>query len=87
MKGDSIVNLKQGLYDLTDEIIYCENQLCDIPVEWASLTTDWNNSESVKEIGMLVHLIQRRLGTMKDCMNAIDDIVRYLEDKFDNLEE
>jgi len=87
MKGDSIVNLKQGLYDLSDEIIYCENKLCDIPVEWASLTTDWNNSESPKEIGMLVHLIQRRLGTMKDCMNAIDDIVRYLEDKFESLEE
>jgi len=87
MKGDSIVTLKQGLYDLTDEIIYCENQLCDIPVEWASLTTDWNNSESTKEIGMLVHLIQRRLGTMKDCMNAIDDIVRYLENKFERLEE
>ena len=82
MKGDSIVNLKQGLYDLEDEIIYCENKLCDIPVEWATLT-----SESTKEIGMLVHLIQRRLGTMKDCMNAIDDIVRYLEDKFENLEE
>ena len=82
MKGDSIVNLKQGLYGITDEIIYSENLLCDIPVEWASLT-----SESPKEIGMLVHLIQRRLGTMKDCMNAIDDIVRYLENKFENLEE
>ena len=86
MKGDSIVNLKQGLYDLTDEIIYCESKLCDIPVEWMSLCTDWN-SESPKEIGMLVHLIQRRLGTMKDCMNAIDDIVRYLENKFESLEE
>lgn len=82
MKGDSIVNLKLGLYDLTDEIIYCESKLCDIPVEWASL-----NSESPKEIGMLVHLIQRRLGTMKDCMNAIEDIVRYLEDKFESLED
>lgn len=82
MKGDSIVNLKQGLYGITDEIINCENLLCDIPVEWASLT-----SESPQEIGMLVHLIQRRLGTMKDCMNAIDDIVRYLEDKFKSLEE
>lgn len=86
MKGDSIVNLKQGLDGLTDEIIYCENKLCDIPVEWASLCKDWN-SESPQEIGMLVHLIQRRLGTMKDCMNAIDDIVRYLEDKFKSLEE
>ena len=85
MKGDSIVNLKQGLYDLEDEIIYCENKLCDIPVEWANLNPDWK-SESPKEIGMLVHLIQRRLGTMKDCMNAIDDIVRYLEDKFESLE-
>ena len=82
MKGDSIVNLKQGLDGLTDAIICCEKKLCDIPVEWASLT-----SESTKEIGMLVHLIQRRLGTMKDCMNAIDDIVRYLENKFKNLEE
>lgn len=82
MKGDSIVNLKQGLYGITDEIINCENLLCDIPVEWASLT-----SESPQEIGMLVHLIQRRLGTMKDCMNAIDDIVRYLEDKFKSLED
>lgn len=82
MKGDSIVNLKQGLYGITDEIINCENLLCDIPVEWASLT-----SESPQEIGMLVHLIQRRLGTMKDCMNAIEDIVRYLEDKFESLED
>ena len=87
MKGDSIVNLKQGLDGLSNEIIQCEKLLCDIPVDWASLTTDWNNSESPKEIGMLVHLIQRRLGTMKDCMNAIDDIVRYLENKFESLED
>lgn len=86
MKGDSIVNLKQGLDGLSDEITHCEKLLCDIPVEWASLITDWN-SESPKEIGMLVHLIQRRLGTMKDCMNAIDDIVRYLENKFKNVED
>lgn len=82
MKGDSIVNLKQSLGNLEDAIIECEHKLPDIPVEWTSLT-----SESTKEIGMLVHLIQRRLGTMKDCMNAIDDIVRYLENKFENLED
>ena len=82
MKGDSIVNLKQSLDNLGDAIIECEHKLPDIPVEWSLL-----NPSDMKEIGMMVHLIQRRLGTMKDCMNAIDDIVRYLEDKFKSLEE
>ena len=80
MNEESITNLKQSLGNLEDAVIECEHRLPDIPVEWSSM-----NPSDMKEIGMMVHLIQRRLGTMKDCMNAIDDIVRYLIEKAKNL--
>lgn len=49
MKGDSIVNLKQGLDGLTDEIIHCEKLLCDIPVEWASLTSEFGGPNKIND--------------------------------------
>lgn len=49
MKGDSKVNLKQGLDGLSDEIIHCEKLLCDIPVEWASLTSEFGGLNKMND--------------------------------------
>ena len=49
MKGDSIVNLKQGLDGLSNEIIQCEKLLCDIPVDWASLTSEFGGLNKMND--------------------------------------
>ena len=49
MKGDSKVNLKQGLDGLSKEIIQCEKLLCDIPVDWASLTSEFGGLNKMND--------------------------------------
>lgn len=49
MKGDSNANLKQGLDGLSDELIHCEKLLCDIPVEWASLTSEFGGLNKMND--------------------------------------
>jgi len=49
MKGDSNVNLKQGLDGLSNEIIQCEKLLCDIPVDWASLTSEFGGLNKMND--------------------------------------
>ena len=49
MKGESIVNLKQGLDGLSNEIIQCEKLLCDIPVDWASLTSEFGGLNKMND--------------------------------------
>ena len=49
MKGDSNANLKQGLDGLSDEIIHCEKLLCDIPVEWASLNSEFGGLNKMND--------------------------------------
>lgn len=44
-----MVNLKQGLDGLSNEIIQCEKLLCDIPVDWASLTSEFGGLNKMND--------------------------------------
>lgn len=82
MTGEAIDKLRTNLYDIQDSIARTEYGLPDILTDWSALTSD-----DPKEIGRLVHLIQKELNQMRQSRNIIEEILWYLDNDFRTLNE
>ena len=74
--------MRTNLYDIQDSIARTEYGLPDILTDWSALTSD-----DPKEIGRLVHLIQKELNQMRQSRNIIEEILWYLDNDFRTLNE